>query len=175
MPQRLSIMRTKSYLFLFKNYDTKMHAASYYIPFNDFTFPFVIQVHSLRTKTPCQSWPFTPIMKYLFSESGSHCTAIQANLSWNHCANYWTLVPSGKNVVGLSRWYILGPGGITRGLKRNDRVEVIATGNIPCCERYMWHDQEEWVGCRPYCFWDIGKNSVPIPLFYIVLALTNSS
>ena len=38
-------------------------------------------------------------------------------------------------------------------------------GKIPTC---MWHDQEEWVGCRRYCFWDIGKNSVQILLFYIV-------
>ena len=34
----------------------------------------------------------------------------------------------------------------------------------------QWHDQEEWVGCQPYCFWDIGKNSVQIPLFYIVFS-----
>ena len=37
--------------------------------------------------------------------------------------------------------------------------------------RYMWLDQEEWVGCRGYWFWDIGKNSVPIPLFYIVFSI----
>ena len=36
---------------------------------------------------------------------------------------------------------------------------------------YLWHDQEEWVGCRLYFFWDIGKNSVPIPLFYIVFSI----
>ena len=39
----------------------------------------------------------------------------------------------------------------------------------------MWHDQEEWVGCWRCCFWDIGKNRVQIPLFYIALALSNSS
>ena len=33
---------------------------------------------------------------------------------------------------------------------------------------HMWHDQEEWVGCRRCCFWEIGKNSVQIPLFYDV-------
>ena len=35
------------------------------------------------------------------------------------------------------------------------------------CVHYsnMWHDQKEWVECRPCCFWDIGKNSVQIPLF----------
>ena len=38
---------------------------------------------------------------------------------------------------------------------------------------YMWHDQEEWVGCRGCCFWDI--DSVQIPLFHIVLALSNPS
>ena len=35
----------------------------------------------------------------------------------------------------------------------------------------LWHDQVEWVGCRKYCFWDIGKNSVQIPLFYIVFSI----
>ena len=34
----------------------------------------------------------------------------------------------------------------------------------------MWHDQEEWIGCRGSWFWDIGKNSVQIPLFYIVFS-----
>ena len=33
----------------------------------------------------------------------------------------------------------------------------------------MWHDQGKWVRCRRYCFWDIGKERVPILLFYIVL------
>ena len=43
-------------------------------------------------------------------------------------------------------------------------------GLINCCMwQYMWHDQEECVGYRPYCFWDIGKNSVP--LFYIVFSI----
>ena len=28
--------------------------------------------------------------------------------------------------------------------------------------------EEEWVECRPYCCWDIGKNTVQNPLFYIV-------
>ena len=36
---------------------------------------------------------------------------------------------------------------------------------------YMWHEQEEWVGCRRYCFWDIGINSVQILLFYIVFSI----
>ena len=36
---------------------------------------------------------------------------------------------------------------------------------------YMWHDQGEWVGCRQCCFWDIGKNCVKIPLFYIVFSI----
>ena len=35
----------------------------------------------------------------------------------------------------------------------------------------MWHDQEEWVGGQRYCFWDIGKNSVKILLFYIVFSM----
>ena len=34
----------------------------------------------------------------------------------------------------------------------------------------MWHDQEEWVGCRRCCFWDIGKSSVQILLFHIVFS-----
>ena len=38
----------------------------------------------------------------------------------------------------------------------------------------MWHDQEEWVGCRGCCFWDIGKNSVQIPLFHIVFSIVKS-
>ena len=39
----------------------------------------------------------------------------------------------------------------------------------------MWHDQEEWVGCRRYCFWDIGKNSVQKSVCFILfLALTHS-
>ena len=38
----------------------------------------------------------------------------------------------------------------------------------------MWHDQEEWVGCRGCCFWDIGKNSVQIPLFHIVFSIDKS-
>ena len=38
---------------------------------------------------------------------------------------------------------------------------------LPIYYCYMWHDQEEWVRCRRYWFWDIGKNSVQIPLFYI--------
>ena len=36
----------------------------------------------------------------------------------------------------------------------------------------LWHDQEEWVGCRGYCFWNIGKNSVQIPLFYIAFSIS---
>ena len=40
---------------------------------------------------------------------------------------------------------------------------------------HMRHDQEEWVGCWRCCFWYIGKNSVQIPLFYIVLSLSNPS
>ena len=44
-----------------------------------------------------------------------------------------------------------------------------------CTLRNMWHDQEEWVGCPWYWFWDIGKNSVPIPCFILFLALINSS
>ena len=39
---------------------------------------------------------------------------------------------------------------------------------------YMWHDQEEWVGCRRCCFSDIGKNRVKIPLFYIVFSIVKS-
>ena len=35
----------------------------------------------------------------------------------------------------------------------------------------MWHDQREWVGYRRYCFWDIGKESIQIPLFYIVFSV----
>ena len=38
----------------------------------------------------------------------------------------------------------------------------------------MWHDQEEWVGCRRCCFWDTGKNRVQIPLFYIVFSIVIS-
>ena len=38
----------------------------------------------------------------------------------------------------------------------------------------MCRDQEEWVGCRRYWFWAIGKNSVQIILFYFV-ALSNPS
>ena len=38
----------------------------------------------------------------------------------------------------------------------------------------MWHDQEEWVACRGCCFWDIGKNSVQIPLFHIVFSIAKS-
>ena len=37
-----------------------------------------------------------------------------------------------------------------------------------------WHDQEECVGCRRCCFWDIGKSSVQIPLFYIVFSIDKS-
>ena len=37
--------------------------------------------------------------------------------------------------------------------------------------QHMWHDQEAWVGCRRYWFWDIGKNSGQIPLFYIVFSI----
>ena len=37
----------------------------------------------------------------------------------------------------------------------------------------MWHDQEEWVWCRPYCFCDMGKNSVRFLCFILFLALTN--
>ena len=36
---------------------------------------------------------------------------------------------------------------------------------------HMWHDQGEWVGCRIYCFWDIGKERVQIPLFDIVFSM----
>ena len=38
----------------------------------------------------------------------------------------------------------------------------------------LWHDQEEWVRCRRCCFWDIGKNRVQIPLFYIVFSIVKS-
>ena len=31
------------------------------------------------------------------------------------------------------------------------------------------HEQEEWVGCRRYCFWNIGKNSIQICLMTILL------
>ena len=34
----------------------------------------------------------------------------------------------------------------------------------------MWHGQGEWVGCRSYCFWDIGKKRGKILLFYIVFS-----
>ena len=40
-----------------------------------------------------------------------------------------------------------------------------------CEQLCKWHDQEEWVGCRKYWFWDIGKNILEIVSF---LALTNS-
>ena len=36
---------------------------------------------------------------------------------------------------------------------------------------YMWHGQGERVGCLGYCFWDIGKERVEIPLFYIVFSV----
>ena len=35
----------------------------------------------------------------------------------------------------------------------------------------MWHDQEERVGCQGCCFWNIGQNSVQIPLFHIVFSI----
>ena len=38
----------------------------------------------------------------------------------------------------------------------------------------LWHDQEEWVGCRGCCFWDIGQNSVQFPLFHIVFSSVKS-
>ena len=43
-----------------------------------------------------------------------------------------------------------------------------------CAKMHKWHDQEEWVGCRQCCFWDIGKNSVQIPLFYLVFSIVKS-
>ena len=38
----------------------------------------------------------------------------------------------------------------------------------------MWHDQEEGVGCRRCCFWDIVKNKVWIPLFCTVFSIVKS-
>ena len=41
--------------------------------------------------------------------------------------------------------------------------------------QWLWHDQEEWVWCRK-CSFGVCKNSVQIPLFYIVfIALSNPS
>ena len=35
---------------------------------------------------------------------------------------------------------------------------------------YFWYDQGDWVRCRRYCFWDIGKERGQICLFYIVFS-----
>ena len=70
-----------------------------------------------------------------------------------------------------SRSSVGEPGSMIRVLKCSRRT----------CELFeilkhhdMWHDQEEWVGCRGCCFWDIGKNSVRIPLFHFVFSIVKS-
>ena len=85
------------------------------------------------------------------------------NYDFNHSLIYtyslWVpnpAIPNQSWVLSLSLYQIRG-------------LHVITIQVLLAYTMYSYtHDQEEWVRCRPYCFWDIGKNSVQIPLLYIV-------